>query len=235
MSDKTLKTTIQFRRDTTENWVTNKDVVPAAGEPCFDKDTGVLKIGDGVATYENLPRVGGVSAAHYEGVKGDGESDTAVIERVLAAAGAEANVVKSASDEFTISDAGKLSLASVEMAKVTGLPDALKAKVDAVEGKGLSANDFTNELKGKLDGVEVGANENLIEIVKANGVALNISEKAVDIPLAGETAGLVVSSSAENKVAVAADGTMEVNSVNINKLVQTDGDTLILDGGSASV
>ena len=92
MSDKTLKTTIQFRRDTTENWVTNKDVVPAAGEPCFDKDTGVLKIGDGVATYENLPRVGGVSAAHYEGVKGDGESDTAVIERVLAAAGAEAKV-----------------------------------------------------------------------------------------------------------------------------------------------
>lgn len=92
MSDKTLKTTIQFRRDTTENWTANKDVVPAAGEPCFDKDTGVLKIGDGVATYENLPRVGGVAAAHYEGVKGDGESDTAVIERVLTAAGAEAKV-----------------------------------------------------------------------------------------------------------------------------------------------
>lgn len=49
-----------------------------AGEPCFDKDTGVLKIGDGVATYENLPRVGGVSAAHYEGVKGDGEKATVV-------------------------------------------------------------------------------------------------------------------------------------------------------------
>lgn len=92
MSDKTLKTTIQFRRDTTENWTANKDVVPAAGEPCFDKDTGVLKIGDGVATYENLPRVGGVAAAHYEGVKGDSESDTAVIERVLTAAGAEAKV-----------------------------------------------------------------------------------------------------------------------------------------------
>lgn len=92
MADKTLKTTIQFRRDTTENWTANKDAVPAAGEPCFDKDTGVLKIGDGVATYENLPRVGGVAAAHYEGVKGDGESDTAVIERVLTAAGAEAKV-----------------------------------------------------------------------------------------------------------------------------------------------
>lgn len=84
-------------------------------------------------------------------------------------------------------------------------------------------------------GVESGANANLIEIVKANGVALNIAEKAVNIPLAGEAAGLVVSSDAENKVAVGADGTMEVNSVNINKLVQAEGDTLILDGGTASV
>ena len=162
------------------------------------------------------------------------------------AVGAEANVVKSASAEFAISDAGELSLAGVEMPKVTGLPDALKAiekqifetaanKVDAVEGQGLSTNDFTDDLKGKLEGVESGANANLIEIVKANGVALNIAEKAVNIPLAGETAGLVVSSDAENKVAVGADGTMEVNSVNINKLVQDEGDTLILDGGTASV
>lgn len=115
------------------------------------------------------------------------------------------------------------------------IAEAIKNKVDAKDGKGLSANDFTNELKGKLDGVEAGANANLIEIVKANGVALNIAEKAVNIPLAGEAAGLVVSSDAENKVAVGADGTMEVNSVNINKLVQAEGDTLILDGGTASV
>lgn len=101
--------------------------------------------------------------------------------------------------------------------------------------RGLSTNDFTDDLKGKLEGVESGANANLIEIVKANGVALNIAEKAVNIPLAGETAGLVVSSDAENKVAVGADGTMEVNSVNINKLVQAEGDTLILDGGTASI
>lgn len=67
------------------------------------------------------------------------------------------------------------------------------------------------------------------------GAALNISEKAVDIPLAGETAGVVTSSTEENKVAVAEDGSMEVNSLNMNKLVQSEGDTLILDGGNASV
>ena len=67
------------------------------------------------------------------------------------------------------------------------------------------------------------------------GAALNISEKAVDIPLAGETPGVVTSSTEENKVAVAKDGSMEVNSLNMNKLVQSEGDTLILDGGNASV
>lgn len=45
--------------------------------------------------------------------------------------------------------------------------------------------------------------------------------------------GLVMSSSAENKVTVAADGTMEVNSVNVNKLVQDEGSVLVLNGGSA--
>ena len=100
-------------------------------------------------------------------------------------------------------------------AKVTGLPDALAGKVDKVEGKGLSTNDFTDEAKAKLDGVEAGANQNLIEIVKLNGAALDISD--------------------ENKVAVAEDGSMEVNSLNMSKLVQSEGDTLILDGGNASV
>lgn len=52
MSDKTLKTTIQFRRDTTENWVTNKDVVPAAGEPCFDKATVVAYVTDAIAALK---------------------------------------------------------------------------------------------------------------------------------------------------------------------------------------
>ena len=149
--------------------------------------------------------------------------------------GAEANYVKSVSDEFTVSAEGKLEVKEVAPAKVTGLPDALAGKVDKVAGKGLSANDYTDEEKEKLGGVEVGANKNLIEIIKLAGASLNISEKAVNIPFAGDTAGVVTSSTGENKVAVAEDGSMEVNSLNMNKLVQSDGDTLILDGGNAAV
>lgn len=148
----------------------------------------------------------------------------------------EKNVVSSVSDEFSVSDEGKLGLASVGMDKVTGLAAALAGKVAVEDGKGLSTNDFTDELKTKLEGVESGSQANLIEVVKIAGVALNIADKAVNVPLAaGENAGVVVSSSAENKVSVGEDGTMEVNSLNITKLVQAEGDTLVLDGGSAFV
>lgn len=150
-------------------------------------------------------------------------------------ADAEANYVKSVSDEFSVSQEGKLAVEAIEQSKVTGLPEALASKVEKADGKGLSTNDFTDGAKTKLDGIENGANANLIEIVKLAGTALNISEKAVNIPVAGESAGVVLSSSEENKVAVGADGSMEVNSLNMNKLVQSDGDTLILDGGSAAV
>lgn len=88
MATQTLRMTIQMRRDTTANWTTNKDVIPAAGEPCYDIDARTLKIGDGATTYENLPAMyaGEIPAvaAHYEGIRGEGESDMDVIARVLA-------------------------------------------------------------------------------------------------------------------------------------------------------
>ena len=56
----TIKMTIQFRRDIAANWELFKDVVPAAGEPCFVTDKNILKIGDGVTTFEKLKPINGV-------------------------------------------------------------------------------------------------------------------------------------------------------------------------------
>lgn len=54
-----IKMRIQFRRDTAANWELVKDtVIPASGEPCFETDTGVFKIGDGVKTYGALDEIG---------------------------------------------------------------------------------------------------------------------------------------------------------------------------------
>lgn len=89
-------------------------------------------------------------------------------------------------------------------------------------------------IEGKLSGIAEGAQVNVLEAVKINGAALEIVDKAVNIPVATSTVlGVVMSSAAENKVAVAADGTMEVNSLNVSKLVQGADDTLILDGGAS--
>lgn len=55
MAEQVLKKTrIQLRRATTAEWETYKDVVPTAGEPCFDLELNTLKIGDGTHKYSEL-------------------------------------------------------------------------------------------------------------------------------------------------------------------------------------
>lgn len=59
MATQTIKMIFQFRRAHTNEWLEHKDIVPAAGEPCFDLDLNILKIGDGVKTYEKLEPISG--------------------------------------------------------------------------------------------------------------------------------------------------------------------------------
>lgn len=68
--------------------------------------------------------------------------------------------------------------------------DVAEGKVDKEEGKGLSENDFTDEDKDKLDSVEAGAQENAIEVVKRNGVALPVVDKTVDVTVPTATSAL---------------------------------------------
>ena len=85
----------------------------------------------------------------------------------------------------------------------------------------------------KLAGIAEGAQVNVIESVKLNGTALSIDAKAVNIPLVtADTAGIVISSADENTISYA-NGIGTVNSLNVNKLAQTEGDVLIIDGGKA--
>lgn len=80
-------------------------------------------------------------------------------------AGAQVNVIDKVSAEFTIGEGKELNVAAIEMAKVTGLDAALKGKVDAVAGMGLSKNDLTDELLAKINGVSAGAQVNVIDSV----------------------------------------------------------------------
>lgn len=151
----------------------------------------------------------------------------------------EKNVINAVSEEFSI-DAGTrtLSLATgkITQDKIAGLAEALAKKVDAETGKGLSTNDFTNDLKSKLDAIEGGAQANVIENVSMNGEALVIAEKGVNIPLAtNTTVGVIKGSDVENGVVIDEQGAASVKNLNVGKLVQTDGDWLILNGGNSTL
>ena len=59
---------------------------------------------------------------------------------------------------------------------------SINNKVDKVTGKGLSTEDYTTAEKTKLDGIETGAQVNVLEGVKVNGSALTIdASKYVNI------------------------------------------------------
>lgn len=148
------------------------------------------------------------------------------------------NKVDKAEGYRLMSDAEGTKLANLKETitteDVNGLADLLNGKVDKEEGKGLSTNDFTDELAAKLAGIAEGAQVNTIEMVQVAGVNQTISEKVVNIVMAtGDNAGVVKGTDAQNGVAIAEDGTMSVNSVSVDKLVQSEDEVLILNGGAA--
>ena len=132
-----------------------------------------------------------------------------------------------------ITDDHEDRIAELETVTIPGLNDKYVAKE---EGKGLSTKDFTAELFNKLNNIEDEAKDNVIEIIKIGGVEAEVAEdKSIDIPKAtAESLGVVKSSDAENGVKVNEDGTMTVNSLNVNKLVQTEGEFIILNGGDSA-
>ena len=66
---------IQFRRDSAIDWE-SVDPVPAAGEPCYDSDNGILKIGDGTTPYSQLFSVSSNKNTMPIGIKWDTASSS---------------------------------------------------------------------------------------------------------------------------------------------------------------
>lgn len=212
---------------------TNVAVVEVEGQYYFDALsgfvdlTGYLTTTEAAETYATIAQLGN---------KVDKVSGSSLVQDTLITKLTNLLNIQSVADgQLAVSPEGQLSIVAISQNQVAGLTDALAGKVDVVAGKGLSTNDFTNELLQKLNGIEAGAEVNAIESISLNSVPLEISGKAVNIPIATVGAlGVVQSSAAENGVTVQANGAMEINNINANKLVQTEGESLILNGGNAA-
>lgn len=143
------------------------------------------------------------------------------------------------------SDASEMNSAIQQNASDIGtLETTVANKVDKVEGKQLSTEDYTSTEKSKLAGIAEGAQVNVIEAVQVNGSPVSPSGKTVNIPV---PTGALASKSevAESDLAAALaskiNGKADDSSLatiaktgNINDLVQTAGDVLVLNCGTSN-
>lgn len=88
----------------------------------------------------------------------------------------------------SIKDADIDQEADIAQSKIANLPQSLAGKVDKVEGKQLSTNDYTNEEKQKLGDIESGAQVNAIEHIFVNDierpiVTINGQQKSVALSI----------------------------------------------------
>ena len=86
----------------------------------------------------------------------------------------------------SIKDADIDAEANISQSKIANLTETFAGKVDKVEGKQLSSNDFTDEYKIKLQNIEESAQVNKIEHILLNGTeslphTVNNVEKTVEL------------------------------------------------------
>lgn len=131
-------------------------------------------------------------------------------------------------DQLSISEDGSVGISgTVAASKVEGLADWVTGQRESLPGL-LTAAD-----ESKLDGIEAGAQANLIEAIKIAGEseALAINNKVVELPIASATLpGLVKLS---NEFKTSSNNELEVNAINIDKLIQTE-DVIFDCGGAAA-
>lgn len=166
---KIIKTIFQFRRGSTEEWLANKDVVPAAGEPCFDLDKFTLRIGDGTTTYENLPEIGGSEEVT---LSADGKS-IILTEGVFKLAGFDAAEVGTHPRKKADGTVEWVVGPSTET--VTGLQSDVKTLQDMVAQNSASAV----SLLGRIEGLEGQVGEGTVEAqidAKINAFAAKVTE-----------------------------------------------------------
>lgn len=225
MSSKTLNNVrIQLRNDTAANWQ-NSTVVLLPGEFAVENDTGLFKIGNGTDVFKDLKYANkaGETSQELENLKAqigdipEGKTIIQMIEEVAASGGTvtwddiENKPTKVSAFE---NDANYLTEQSLSNY-------ATKADLNAKQDKLTAGNNITI-VDGVISATGGGGGSSAVESV--NGQTGVVTIAASD---------LITPSSAANKVSIAEDGTLEVNALTFDKIMQSEGDEIILSGGGA--
>ena len=137
---------------------------------------------------------------------------------------------------YLIKDAAGTLEALGAASGIEGLNTLLQTKVDKVEGKGLSTEDFTTAFKEKLEGIEAGAevNQNAIGKVKVGDKVFVADEEVDTVEFAGANGVTVTADDATGLVTIenagvraissgATEGTIKVNTNGVEAEVAVAG------------
>ena len=215
---------IQLRNDTAANWQ-NSTVVLLPGEFAVENDTGLFKIGNGTDVFKDLKYANksGETSQELENLKAQiGEiPEGKTIIQMIEEAGASGGTV-------TWDDIEN------KPTKVS----AFENDANYLTGQSLSNYATKADLNAKQDKLTAGNNITIVDgVISATGGSGGSSAVESVIGQTGvvniAASDLITPSSAANKVSIAEDGTLEVNSLTFDKIMQSEGDEIILSGGGA--
>jgi hypothetical protein len=229
----TVKVTLQVRHDTAENWVTRNPIL-GQGEYGLEADTFLLKIGDGVRPWINLPYLNKLDPNYFQisdGIITFSDNFQNTIDTLEAAAGQaienltiinppvnDTDVPNKKYVDDAIAGAGHL-----KRAIVANLPTAASADPNTLYMVLAQSGDHYEEymiINGSWDMVGSTGDGG------SGGFTLEIATNA--------RLGGVKSSTAANYIAVDENtGFMTLNQVSTSLLYVPTGDTLVLYGGNA--
>lgn len=215
---------IQLRNDTAANWQ-NSTVVLLPGEFAVENDTGLFKIGNGTDVFKDLKYANkaGETSQELENLKAqigeipEGKTIIQMIEEAAASGGTvtwddiENKPTKVSAFE---NDANYLTGQSLSNY-------ATKADLNAKQDKLTAGNNITI-VDGVISATGGSGGSSAVESVNGQTGVVNIA-----------ASDLITPSSAANKISIAEDGTLEVNSLTFDKIMQSEGDEIILSGGGA--
>lgn len=215
---------IQLRNDTAASWQ-NSTVVLLPGEFAVENDTGLFKIGNGTDVFKDLKYANKAGEASQE------------LENLKAQIGEipEGKTIIQMIEEAAASG-GTVTWDDIEN-KPTKV-SAFENDANYLTGQSLSNYATKDDLNAKQDKLTAGNNITIVDgVISATGGSGGSS--AVE-SVNGQTgvvniaaSDLITPSSAANKVSIAEDGTLEVNSLTFDKIMQSEGDEIILSGGGA--
>lgn len=108
--------------------------------------------------------------------------------------------------------------------------DRINALILAADPEGGKA---ITDIQNLVKYVEDNAGEIAGLVTTVDGHTTAIEKNAGDISAINDAIADMIQPKASAEISVAADGTLGINEMNVNKLVQTEGDTLVLNGGNA--